>query len=127
MGAAGRRLLQTADVLNPNATFFDARLIGNSASSDYNALQIQFQRRLSSGLQALASYTFSHSIDTASAGSYGNGSNLLIGGQNNRGASQFDIREAPPGRGTHEIPTNRLEPLTKGDTRLSVHLNTLNN
>src|SRR5260370_28809540 len=107
VGAAGRRLLQTADVLNPDATFFDARLIGNSASSDYNALQIQFQRRLSSGLQALASYTFSHSIDTASAGSYGNGSNLLIGGKTNRGAPDFDIPHAAPAGVCLAIPISR--------------------
>ena len=111
IGAAGRRLLQTADVLNPNATFFDARLIGNSASSDYNALQIQFQRRLSSGLQALASYTFSHSIDTASASSYGNGSNLLIGGNTNRGASDFDIRHAVTAGVTYELPVRKLNRL----------------
>jgi hypothetical protein len=111
LGSAGRRLLQTADIVNANPTFFDARLIGNSATSDYHAMQVQFQRRLTSGLQALASYTFSHSLDTASAGSYGNGSNLLVSGASSRGPSDFDIRHAFSAGVTYDVPapkTNRL-------------------
>jgi hypothetical protein len=50
----------------PNANFGFVSVTSNSATSDYNALQVKFQRRLSRGLQALASYTFSHSIDIAS-------------------------------------------------------------
>jgi Carboxypeptidase regulatory-like domain/TonB dependent receptor len=38
----------------------------NGLSSDYSSLQLQFQRRLSSGLTALASYTWSHCIDYGS-------------------------------------------------------------
>src|SRR5258708_7950284 len=70
IGSVGRRLLQTAFVVAPNPNFAFANLVGNTAQSDYNALQVQLQRRLSRGLQGLASYTWSHSIDTASAGSY---------------------------------------------------------
>jgi hypothetical protein len=104
IGSAGRRLLRTSDIRDPNPTFFDARLIGNTAVSDYNALQVQFQRRLASGLQALISYTFSHSIDTASAGSYGNGSNLLVNGASNRGPSDFDIRHAFSTGISYDVP-----------------------
>ena len=57
VGSIGRRVLQTATVLSPNPSFNQVNLIGNTALSDYNALQIQFQRRVSHGLQALASYT----------------------------------------------------------------------
>lgn len=114
IGSAGRRLLQTASVNNPNANFASAQLIANSATSDYDALQVQFQRRLSHGLQALASYTWSHSIDTASAGSlYGDTANALLPSiiNNNRASSDFDIRNAFTIGTTYEVPThsgNRL-------------------
>jgi hypothetical protein len=97
VGSVGRRLIQTADVSSPNANFALAQLITNAATSNYNALQLQFQRRLSNGLQALVSYTWSHSIDTASAGSLnGNENNALTPTDvnQNRGPSDFDIRNA---------------------------------
>ena len=96
IGAAGRRLIQSADILSPNSNLYEAGLITNAGTSDYNAMQIQFQRRLSLGLQALASYSWSHSIDTASAGSLGSGSNALssLDSSVNRGPSDFDIRNA---------------------------------
>ena len=71
IGAAGRRLIQTAAIYSPNPNLYEALLVTNAGTSDYDALQLQFQRRLSRGLQALASYSWSHSIDTASAGSWG--------------------------------------------------------
>lgn len=96
VGASGRRLLQTASVFNPSPTLNFATLLTNQGSSDYNALQIQFQRRLSHGIQALASYTWSHSIDTGSAGSNALSSNYLVpdAGNANRGPSDFDVRNA---------------------------------
>ena len=104
VGAAGRRLLQTAYVISPNSSFGSVNLVGNAATSDYGALQAQFQRRLSHGLQALTSYTWSHSIDTASAGSVGVGSNAYSPGLGNRGSSDFDIRHALSTGVTYDIP-----------------------
>lgn len=95
VGAAGRRLIQTALVFFPNPDFREADLITNAASSRYDALQLQFNRRLSHGVQALASYSWSHSIDDASAGSaFGNAANALVPQtrDENRGASDFDVR-----------------------------------
>lgn len=111
LGAAGRRLLQSAWIGSPNPTFSNAQLVGDTATSDYNSLQIQFQRRLSRGLQALASYTWSHSIDDASAGSFGNFANTLGPGLNlsaNRGPSDFDVRNGFSTALTYDIPTPRL-------------------
>jgi hypothetical protein len=59
-------------------------LTTNRAESNYNALQVQFQRRLSRGLQALVSYTWSHSLDDASTNF--DVSELL------RASSDFDVR-----------------------------------
>ena len=96
IGSSGHRLLQTALITDPNPSFANASLIGNTASSNYNALQIQLQRRLSNGLQILSSYTWSHSIDDGSVGTYGFGSNFVpgAGSSTNRGPSDFDIRNA---------------------------------
>src|SRR5262249_37342617 len=61
IGAIGRDLLRQTNLYNVNANFQVVGLTDNSATSDYHALQVKFQRRLARGLQALASYTFSHS------------------------------------------------------------------
>jgi hypothetical protein len=100
IGAEGRRLIQSTAVLfpstNPNlfGTFVD-----NTATSDYHALQLQFQRRLSGGLQVLGSYTWSHSIDDGS-----NGGSLGLPGISTRGPSDFDIRHAFTAGLTYEVP-----------------------
>ena len=107
VGAAGRRLLQTTYVSSPNSNFGTVNLVSNTATSDYDALQVQFQRRLLRGLQSLTSYAWSHSIDTASAGSIGVGSNTYIPGQANRGSSDFDIRQALSSAVTYEISASR--------------------
>jgi hypothetical protein len=114
VGAAGRRLLQSADIIIPqpavpcDPNFCNAVLVTNAGSSDYNALQLQFHRQLSHGLQALASYAWSHSIDTASAGSPGNGSNDLsnLNSSINRGPSDFDIRHAFSMGLTYDLPVH---------------------
>jgi hypothetical protein len=67
VGASGRRLLRNEALFGPNSSFPSGLIITrNGATSDYHALQLQYQRRLSRGLQALASYTWSHSIDDIS-------------------------------------------------------------
>lgn len=106
VGSAGRRLIQSADILGPNPSFYSADLIGNTASSSYHALQLQFERRLSHGLQALASYTWSHSIDDGSNGTFGVGSNGFVPGQvenSNRGPSDFDRRNVLTAGVTYNI------------------------
>lgn len=39
----------------------------NGADSNYNSLQVRFDRKMAKGLQFLASYTWSHAIDTATS------------------------------------------------------------
>jgi carboxypeptidase family protein/TonB-dependent receptor-like protein len=107
IGAAGRRLLQTGTVAAPNPNVFNAKIVTNTGTSDYDALQIQFQRRLSHHVQALASYSWAHSIDTGSAGSTLVSSNqflLSTSSATNRGPSDFDIRHAFSAGLTYEIP-----------------------
>ena len=111
IGSAGRRLIQSAYISSPNQSFSNTDLIGNTAESDYQALQVQFQRRLSRGLQVLASYTWSHSIDDGSNGSYGTGSNSFVPGLNanqDRGPSAFDTRNAFSAAFTYAIPAPKV-------------------
>jgi len=107
VGAAGRRLLRT-EVLRgpslPNPNFTIVQAVRNTATSDYNALQLQFQRRLSRGIQMLASYTWSHSIDIASADSSLNVSITKIDPTSDRGPSDFDIRHSFSAATTYDVP-----------------------
>lgn len=109
IGSGGRRMIQSAYISAPTPTLYSADLIGNTASSSYNALQLQFQRRLTNGLQVLSSYTWSHSIDDGSNGSYGIGSNSYVpaASRENRGSSDFDIRNALSAALTYELPRPR--------------------
>ena len=66
LGAAGRHLLRTEFITVNSPDIFNVMLTKDDASSDYHALQVHFRRRLSRGLQALTSYTWSKSIDTVS-------------------------------------------------------------
>ena len=114
VGSVGRRLIQSAVISSPNSNLGSAYLVTNSGTSDYDALQLQFQRHLSDGLQALASFTWSHSIDDGSAGSIGSLSNTFVPGVNrneNRGPSDFDVRKAFSAGVTYEFPVIRSKRL----------------
>jgi len=112
IGAAGRRLVQQANVVAPNQNLLQAVLLANATTSDYDALQAQFQRRLARGLQSLVSYTWSHSIDTASAGSSFVSSNAFVPSSvsHNRGPSDFDIRHALSASVTYDVPVLKVNP-----------------
>jgi hypothetical protein len=110
VGAVGRNLLRST-VLNPasagNPNFDFVYLTDNSATSDYDALQLKFQRRLSKGLQALASYTFSHSIDIAStdaAFAYLDPPGSVTNPNVDRGDSDFDIRHSFTAAVIYDLP-----------------------
>jgi hypothetical protein len=114
LGSSGRRLLSTESVHSPNPNYLSAVLVSNAGSSNYNALQVQFQRHLSNHLQALISHTWSHSIDTGSYGEYVNGS--FTDENANRGNSDFDIRRTFSAALTYEVPTLENNAFTKAIT-----------
>jgi hypothetical protein len=108
VGAVGRELLRVTDLVSPNADFNFVNVTSNSATSDYNALQVKFQRRLSQGLQALVSYTFSHSIDVASTDAFANYLNTppaIANPSIDRGSSDFDIRHSFAAGVTYDLPS----------------------
>jgi hypothetical protein len=123
VGAAGRRLLRNDGYGNraiggQQITLLDPALFTNAATvfytyngseSNYRSLQIQYQRRLSRGLQALASYTWALSEDNASDEA---SANLIPGGVNqfvvdpdqDFGPSDFDIRHNFLASTIYDIP-----------------------
>jgi hypothetical protein len=107
IGAIGRDLLRPTNLYNVNPNFQFVSVTGNSATSDYHALQLKFERRLSRGLQALASYTFSHSIDSSStdAQAYLNTPGAFATSTSDRGDSDFDIRHAFTAGVTYSLPS----------------------
>jgi hypothetical protein len=96
VGSAGRRLSARQELnllpLNPS---FRTVLYVLGVTSDYEALQAKFQRSVSKGVTALASYTWSHSIDYGS-----NFAALPV----MRGNSDFDVRNNFQGGVTWELP-----------------------
>jgi hypothetical protein len=80
-----------------------ADVVSNQGYSSYNALQVKFQRDLAHGLQMLASYTWSHSIDDAT-------SNFLLD-ELLRGSSDFDIRQNFQAAFTYSVPGSYSNPI----------------
>ncbi len=124
VASAGRRL--TAQHLYypetyGNQNFVDGKglyVTTNDAASDYNSLQVRFDRKLSKGLQVLGSYTWSHALDNAT-------SNFVVY-QLERSASDYDIRHSfqaaasydIAGRYSHPVVAYTLEHWSL-DTRIS--------
>jgi hypothetical protein len=106
VAANGRRLIEEnyihAEPQNPNFTYVP--LYENAFTSNYQALQVQFQRRVSHGLQALGSYTWSHSLDF---GSTDGGFEYI------RGNSDFDVRSNLNAALTWDLPVSKGNVLSK--------------
>ena len=110
VGAAGRRLLRVEQLRLaslPNPNFTRVQVTTNAGTSDYEALQLQYQRRLSGGLQALASYTWSHSIDLVSADSVFGVTTTRLDPKIDRGPSDFDVRHSFSAAVTYDLPNVR--------------------
>jgi TonB dependent receptor len=109
LGSDGRRLLRQ-DGINPplllslgsGAAVSATR---NAGYSHYNALQVQFQRRMSHGLQALVSYNFARSSDLGSSDENGldatSISDIVLPPLT---PSDYDIRHSIAGAVSYEMP-----------------------
>jgi outer membrane receptor protein involved in Fe transport len=108
VGAVGRKLLRR-ELLNErgdvNPDFPLGIVVSRSAAtSDYHGLQMRFQRRLSRGLQALATYTWAHSIDMISNDSYIGPFRGLYDPVRDRGPSDNDVRHSFAAAFSFDIP-----------------------
>jgi hypothetical protein len=103
VGAHSARLLKEDDIFPPNnPNMSEVRLVDNGLTSDYDALQVQFRRRVNHGATALASYTWSHCLDYGSQ-------NILLGYQ--RASCDFDVRHNASLAFSYDLPNatqNRL-------------------
>jgi Carboxypeptidase regulatory-like domain len=108
VGAIGRDLVRSTFLVAPNPDFQYVNVNANTATSDYHALQVKFERHLSHGLQGLVSYTWSHSIDIASTDAFANYLNtpgFVADPHVDRGDSDFDIRNSFTAGVTYNLPT----------------------
>lgn len=105
VGSNGRRLIKLNEfslgALNPN--FGTVIEYGNGLTSNYQALQVKFQRTVAHGLQALASYSWSHSLDYES-------NNATLNPV--RGNSDFDVRNNFSAGATWQIPNAHHDMIT---------------
>lgn len=106
LGQAGRDLLRQEALYQPNANFSSEFLLTrNDARSNYHALEVQYRRQLSSRVQALLNYTWSHSLDNASNDVVAGLSNTVISAANDYAPSDFDVRHSFSGALTYAIPS----------------------
>jgi hypothetical protein len=110
VGSDGRRLLRQDTIVPPLLASLDAggavSVIRNAGTSHYNALQVQFRRRMSHGLQALVSYNLSKSSDNDSSDADGltaaSVSDIVLPPL---APSDFDIRNSVAAVISNEIPS----------------------
>jgi len=111
VGSAGRRLLRLPASATTVSGFGSASVLyfltNNEARSNYRALQLQFQRRLSNGIQGLVSYTWGRSYDTASDDFEPNRFGILsqfLNLDQEYAPSDFDVRHSLSGALTVDLP-----------------------
>jgi hypothetical protein len=106
LGAEGRDLMRQDVYIAPNANFtgeFD--VMSNGGRSSYKALQLQYQHRLSRGLQALASYTWGSARDDVSSDvNYQNVPPAQSSSSSEWGPSDYDIRHTFSGAVSYDLP-----------------------
>jgi len=102
--------LAAASPIRPSANLGNITEVTSGANSDYNALVVELNRRLSHGLQLISSYTYSKSIDDNSLNSQGTILQNSLDVANGRGLSDFDARHRFVVSGFYELPFhgNRL-------------------
>jgi hypothetical protein len=96
----------------PNPQFSLAGLGCSCSSSEYNALQIQVQRRLGGGVAFGANYTLAKSVDDVSNDTRGAGTELVVPSDPHRleldhGRSDFDVRHTVRGHAIWDLPFGR--------------------
>ena len=108
IGARGERLIKldrySIPLLEWPAVRTPVNVARNNGYSDYRALQLQFNRRLSQGLQSLVSYTWGHSEDTASADIATNIPAEKLPPSADYGDSDFDVRHVFTAAVTYNVP-----------------------
>ena len=102
--------LSASSPFRPGANLGNITDVTSGANSNYNALVVELNRRLSKGLQIISSYTYSKSVDDNSLNSQGTILQNSLDLANGRGLSDFDVRHRFVLSGFYELPFhgNRL-------------------
>jgi hypothetical protein len=112
VGSIGRRLIRR-EVGGPGSTETALfALTTNHGRSSYQALQVQYRRRVIHGLQALASYSWAHSLDNDSSDAALTWAGAGASASRDWGSSDFDLRHSLTAAVTYELP-----PRAAGRTR----------
>ena len=129
VGTKGTKLIDGRDInqaaasprqpnLRPVPQFADINALESRGNSTYNSFQARFQQRLHAGLSALASYTFSKSIDDASGFFASAGDPNYPQDSNNaraeRARSDFDVRHRFTLSYSYDLPLPRNNILLRG-------------
>ena len=105
VGQMGRGLLRATSEFQPNPNFqSDFQITNNGARSNYNALQLQYRKTVTTGLQALVNYSWSHSLDNASDDVVIALSNAVLSGSTDYASSDFDVRHSFSGALAYNSP-----------------------
>jgi hypothetical protein len=129
VGSAGRKMYRLIDqnqalietALGPEGNYspglsslavqgFGVHTMQSSSNSSYNSLQTSVTKRFSHGLQFLASYTWSHSLDDYSGDPTGTSDVTVVPGNqapgqlNNYASSDFDRRHRFVFSGVYDLP-----------------------
>jgi hypothetical protein len=105
LGARGQDLLRNEYIGYANENVYGAVVMRNAGRSTFHSAQIAYNRRLSSGLQALASYTFSKAEDLGSEdASWFNRPAADTDPEGDWGPADFDVRHAFHASASYRLP-----------------------
>jgi len=93
IGSTANHLLRTEMSDTTNVSNY-AVVTTNRAASDYDAMQLQYRRQVASGLDATASYAWSHSLDNDSSDAFLLWSGERASAAGDHASSDFDVRHS---------------------------------
>lgn len=100
----GRNLLRTRTIAGTDPRFNYLRLTTSDGESDFDSLQLRFERRLSNGIAVSARYAFQRSRDDFSPDALRDSIRTSADPSKDRGASDFDIRHQLWVYGSYDLP-----------------------
>jgi hypothetical protein len=103
LGSTANHLIRR-EVSGTSAPLSYVALTTNHAASDYDALQFQYHRQVARGLDAAASYAWSHSLDNDSSDAFLLWSGLGASAAGDHASSDFDLRHSLTAAVSYEFP-----------------------
>jgi hypothetical protein len=115
--ASGADTTAILNTLRPYPGFGSISLFADAAASTYHSLQTKLERRFSSGLNLLAAYTWSKSIDTATDFASGDSSEHVLDSLNpnrEKAVSSFDVPHRFTAAFNYPLPARRWQAVLGG-------------